>query len=256
MLNYLLFHMFCTLLHTLFIMKWNKPVGIESVSIEKSDYGYHLTAMDVFDPPEATVNYVILSWKNPFTSDDPQSLHYEVTVIHKERDELIFGEDITETEVVIPADELTSCCAYSCSVRAKSENFTANVSHTVIPCSGCTLWDHAYNRIAVCMNHACIHCMECARIASLSLHSLVPPSVDMETASYIVSLPNKTATISFGIDVSYYSVYIRSYCSTVRSLEQVLIDLFVSVTDSRPWVSTAAIEAEDHGPHSANGHGK
>ena len=55
-------------------------------------------------------NYITLKWDSPYMSDDRHTL--------------------------IPAEELQHCCNYCVSVGAKTENFTANVSHTNISCSG------------------------------------------------------------------------------------------------------------------------
>ena len=110
---------------------------------------------------EEVNNYVKLRWDQPYTSDDPQTLKYDVRIVHIETNSTVKQVEVGETELSIPAEELQHCCNYSVSVGAKTENFTANATHTSVPCSGCkqttTQSNHGMAIHLSNMNNVCIN---------------------------------------------------------------------------------------------------
>ena len=116
--------------------------GTESVIFHIDEVGYSPTKIlsslnDSLSITQEMRNYVNLTWDQPYTSDDPHTLKYNVKIVHIETNATVKQLETNKTELMILAEELQHCCSYSVSVIAKTENFTANVSHTIIPCSGC-----------------------------------------------------------------------------------------------------------------------
>ena len=112
------------------------------MTIHSSEEGYQpAAALSKLNSSLANIeevkNYVKLRWDQPYTSNDPQTLKYDVKIVHIETNFTIKQVEMGETELSIPAEELQHCCNYSVSVGAKTVNFTANVTHTSISCSGC-----------------------------------------------------------------------------------------------------------------------
>ena len=116
--------------------------GTESVVCHADEIGYSPTKTlsslnDSVSITQEMRNYVNLTWDQPYTSDNPHTLKYNVKIVHIETNATVKQLETDKTELIIPAKELQHCCSYSVSVGAKTENFTANLSYTIIPCSGC-----------------------------------------------------------------------------------------------------------------------
>ena len=173
--------------------------GTESVVCHADEIGYSPTKTlsslnDSVSITQEMRNYVNLTWDEPYTSDNPHTLKYNVKIVHIETNATVKQLETDKTELIIPAKELQHCCSYSVSVGAKTENFTANLSYTIIPCSGCK---------KKC-NHTMNICYNGCNISDLFLFTLlfsVPPALTTQSIRTNLSWTKGTGiNVTFTID--------------------------------------------------------
>ena len=85
-------------------------------------------------------NLIQLEWNEPFTSDDPASLKYNVSIANnKDQHQQVFRVILNTTSTNLPTEIMSTCCNHTIAVTAFTESHTANKTTLEVDCFGCKL---------------------------------------------------------------------------------------------------------------------
>ena len=134
-------------------------------------------------------NLIKLEWNEPFTSDDPTSLKYNVSIANDEdQHQQAFGVILNTTSTNLSPQIMTTCCNYTIAVTASTQSYIANTTTLGVECLGCKPYNN-WDKLNILTIYLCYDLLT------------VDPD-ELKTFEVVVEVIQDNFSATFKIDVS------------------------------------------------------